>query len=60
MGETTYGQVRASVEARLASGEFQLVSGEKHDTARQFTTAETIQAEKEVLRRMHAGQGRAG
>ncbi len=59
MGETTYGQVRASVEARLASGEFQLASGQKHDTARQFTTAETIHAEKEVLRRMHEGQGRA-
>lgn len=58
MGETTYGQVRASVEARLASGEFQLVSGQKHDTARQFTTAETIQAEKEVLQRMQQGQGR--
>jgi len=59
MGETTYGQVRASVEARLASGEFQLISGQKHDTARQFTTAETIHAEKEVLRRMHEGQSRA-
>ena len=59
MGETTYGQVRATVEARLASGEFQLVSGLKHDTARQFTTAETIQAEREVLRRMRHGQGRA-
>jgi ATP-dependent exoDNAse (exonuclease V) alpha subunit len=59
MGETTYGQVRASVEARLASGEFQLVSGQKHDTARQFTTAETIHAEKEVLRQMHEGQSRA-
>jgi conjugative relaxase-like TrwC/TraI family protein len=59
MGETTYGQVRASVEARLASGEFQLVSGQKHDTARQFTTAETIHAEKEVLRRMHEGQSHA-
>ena len=59
MGETTYGQVRASVEARLASGEFELVSGHKHDTARQFTTAETIRAEKEVLERMQQGQGRA-
>jgi len=47
------------VEARLASGEFQLVSGQKHDTARQFTTAETIHAEKEVLRQMHEGQSRA-
>jgi len=59
MGETTYGQVRASIEARLASGEFQLVSSQKHDTARQFTTTETVEAEKEVLRRMQQGQGRA-
>ncbi len=59
MGETTYGQVRASVEARLATGEFQLVTGQKHNSARQFTTAETIQAEKEILRRMRQGQGRA-
>jgi ATP-dependent exoDNAse (exonuclease V) alpha subunit len=46
------------VEARLASGEFQLVSGQKHDTARQFTTAETIRAEKELLQRMQQGRGR--
>jgi len=59
MGETTYGQVRASVEARLASGEFQLVTATKHGSARQFTTAETIQAEKEILRQMRQGQGRA-
>ncbi len=59
MGETTYGQVRASIEARLASGEFQLLSGQKHDTARQFTTTETIRAEQEVLQRMQQGQGRA-
>jgi len=59
MGETTYAQVRASVEQRLASGEFQLVSGTKHSSARQFTTAETIQAEKEILRQMRQGQGRA-
>jgi len=58
MGETTYRQVRASVEARLTSGEFQLVSGQKHDTARQFTTAETIRAEKKIVRQMRQGQGR--
>src|ERR1019366_7936234 len=59
MGETTYAQVRASVEARLASGEFQLVSGTKHSSARQFTTAETIHTEKELLRQMRQGPGRA-
>lgn len=59
MGDTTYAQVRASVEQRLASGEFQLVTATKHGSARQFTTAETIHAEKEILRQMRQGQGRA-
>ena len=58
MGETTYAQVRASVEARLASGELQLVTAGKHSSARQFTTAETIHAEKEILRQMRQGKGR--
>ncbi len=39
MGETTYPEVRANFEARVASGEFQTVVGEKHETGRQFTTA---------------------
>jgi conjugative relaxase-like TrwC/TraI family protein len=59
MSETTYAEVRAIFDARLASGEFQQVIGQKHDTGRQITTAETIRAEKEVLVRMQRGQGRA-
>jgi conjugative relaxase-like TrwC/TraI family protein len=59
MGETTYAEVRASFESRVNSGEFQHLSGRKHDTGRQFTTAETIHAEKEILHRMQQGQGRA-
>jgi conjugative relaxase-like TrwC/TraI family protein len=59
MSETTYSQVRAGFEARIAAGEFQLVTGQKHDSGRSFTTAETIRAEKEILRRMQQGQGRA-
>ncbi len=59
MSETTYAEVRASFEARVASGEFQIVAGQKYDTARQFTTAETIRAEKEVMRRMAQGQNQA-
>jgi conjugative relaxase-like TrwC/TraI family protein len=59
MGEATYAEVRASFEARLASGEFQRVPGQKYDTGRSFTTAETIRAEKEVLCRMQQGQSRA-
>lgn len=59
MSETTYAEVRAGFEARIATGEFQLVSGQKHDSGRQFTTAETIRAEREILRQMQQGQGRA-
>jgi conjugative relaxase-like TrwC/TraI family protein len=59
MSATTYTDVRANFEARLASGEFQRVPGQKHDTGRSVTTAETICAEKEVLRRMQQGQGHA-
>ena len=59
MGEITYPQVRASFEARIASGEFQEVSGQKHETGRQFTTAQTIRAEQDVIRRMEQGQNQA-
>ena len=59
MGETTYPEVRASFEARIASGEFRVVAGEKHGTGRQFTTAETIRAEREIVKTMQEGQGRA-
>jgi conjugative relaxase-like TrwC/TraI family protein len=59
MGETTYLEVRASFEARIASGEFQLVPGEKHDSARKFTTAKMVQAEKKIVQTVLDGQGRA-
>jgi len=59
MSETTYAEVRASFEARVAAGEFRLVPGQKHDSGRSFTTPETVQAEREVIRRMQQGQGRA-
>ncbi|MDR3748265.1 MAG: MobF family relaxase, partial [Acidobacteriota bacterium] len=59
MGETTYPEVRASFEARVASGEFQIVPGEKHDSARRFTTSEMVQAENKIVRTVLDGQGRA-
>jgi len=59
MSETTFAEVRARFAARIASGEFQIMPEQKHDTGRQFTTSDTIQAEKEVLRRMQQGQNRA-
>src|SRR5208282_5379139 len=56
MGEITHGQVRAHLDARLASGEFQLIERQQGIPGRQFTTAKTIAAEQEVLRRMRDGQ----
>ncbi|QHN02732.1 conjugative relaxase [Granulicella sp. WH15] len=59
MGETTYPEVRASFDARVASGEFRVVPGEKHDSGRRFTTAETIRTENEIVEKVRDGQGRA-
>ncbi len=59
MGEMTYPEVRANFEARVASGEFRDVAWEQASTGRHFTTAETIQAEKEIIRSVQEGQGRA-
>jgi len=56
MGEITHVQVRANLEARLASGEFQIVERPQSIPGRQFTTARTIEAEHEILRRMREGQ----
>jgi len=55
MGEITYTQIRANLDARLASGEFQIVERAQSVPGRQFTTAKTIQAEHEILRRMREG-----
>jgi conjugative relaxase-like TrwC/TraI family protein len=55
MGEITFAQVRGNLSARLSSGEFQTVE-RQHAPGRQFTTARTIQAEGEIVRRMREGQ----
>jgi conjugative relaxase-like TrwC/TraI family protein len=59
MGEITYPEVRASFEARLASGEFRVVAAEKHDSGRRVTTGETIRAENEIVQKVRDSQGRA-
>ena len=56
MGEITHGQVRANLDARLASGEFQIVERPQGVPGRQFTTAKTIEAEHEIIRRVREGQ----
>src|SRR6202162_6436752 len=56
MGEVTHTQVRSNLEARLASGEFQIVERSRGVPSRQFTTAKTITADHEIIRRMREGQ----
>ncbi len=56
MGEITQAQVRAHLDSRLASGEFRIVDRQQSVPGRQFTTAKTIEAEHEILRRMRQGQ----
>jgi conjugative relaxase-like TrwC/TraI family protein len=56
MGEITHAQVRANLDARLASGEFQIVERPQSVPSRQLTTAKTIESEHEIIRRMREGQ----
>jgi conjugative relaxase-like TrwC/TraI family protein len=56
MGEVTFAQVRGNLDARLASGEFQIVDRSQSQPARQFTTAKTIEAEHEIVRRVREGK----
>jgi conjugative relaxase-like TrwC/TraI family protein len=56
MGDLTYGQVRDNFEQRQATGEFQRVPGQKHDTGRQFTTRDAIAEELATIKHMQQGQ----
>src|ERR1700678_2535579 len=56
MGELTHVQLRTNLDDRLASGEFQIVDRPEGVPGRQFTTAKTIEAEHDILRRMREGQ----
>jgi conjugative relaxase-like TrwC/TraI family protein len=56
MGEITYGQVRANLNARVASGEFRAVERPNAIPGRKLTTARTIEAEREILHRVRDGQ----
>jgi conjugative relaxase-like TrwC/TraI family protein len=59
MGEMTYPEVRASFEARVASGEFKEIASDAHNAGRRFTTAATIKAENEIVGKVQDGQSRA-
>jgi conjugative relaxase-like TrwC/TraI family protein len=55
MGGVTYAQVRGNLDARIASGEFQGVERASMP-GRQFTTARTIAAEREIVGRVREGR----
>ena len=59
MGEMTYPEVRASFEARVASGEFKEIAEDTQKAGRRFTTAATIKAENEIVQKVQSGQSRA-
>jgi conjugative relaxase-like TrwC/TraI family protein len=59
MGKMTYPEVRASFEARIASGEFRQITDDDSRAGRRFTTAATIKAETEVVQKVQDGQSRA-
>ena len=56
MGETTYAQVRAELEARQQRGDFLPVEGNKYASSRSFTTPETIAAERANIAQVQAGK----
>jgi len=56
MGELRYPEVRANLEERRKAGEFVSIQRSAHQTGRLFTTANTIAAEHEIVRRMRDGQ----
>jgi conjugative relaxase-like TrwC/TraI family protein len=56
MGDLTFSQVRDNFEHRHATGEFQTVAAQKHDTGLRLTTPETIAAERATVEHMQRGQ----
>src|SRR6185437_14873374 len=56
MGEITYSQVRTNLKSRLFAGEFQMIERTQSRPGRQFTTARTIQEEREIVSRTREGR----
>jgi conjugative relaxase-like TrwC/TraI family protein len=56
MGEATYTDIRAELNRRQEAGEFRVVQGMKHSSARSFTTPETIAAERANIRYVLEGR----
>src|ERR1700689_1162572 len=58
MGDVTYAQVRSNLDARIASGKFQRVERASMP-GHQFTTANTVAAEHEIVSRVREGRNHA-
>ena len=56
MGEATYREIRAEFDSRRETGAFRTVQGMKHDSARSFTTPETIAGERANIRYVLEGR----
>ena len=56
MGEASYQDIRAEFDSRRETGAFRVVQGMKHDSARSFTTPETIAAERANIRYVLEGR----
>ncbi|MGA2852425.1 MAG: MobF family relaxase [Terracidiphilus sp.] len=58
MGKLSYGQARDEFERRVANGEFRKLEDDAGRAAPQYTTAEMIRLEKEIIGRMQEGNVR--
>ena len=56
MGEVTYREARAEFDRRHEGGEFRILQGPKHSSGRNYTTAETIAAERSNIRYVLEGR----
>jgi conjugative relaxase-like TrwC/TraI family protein len=58
MGQLTYGDARREFAHRVATGEFRSVGQRQGHAAPQYTTAEMVRMEREIIERMQTGNHR--
>jgi conjugative relaxase-like TrwC/TraI family protein len=58
MGQFTYGEARREFAQRVAAGEFRCLGQREGHAAPQYTSAEMVRMEREIVERMQAGNHR--
>jgi conjugative relaxase-like TrwC/TraI family protein len=58
MGQISYGEARSELAHRVATGEFRSLGQKDGHAAPQYTTAEMVRMEREIIERMQAGNRR--